>query len=72
MRWLLAGLAWLIVAALLAPVCFFGVIFLAGPHSDILPEVLAPVVALLGLATFLGVPVLAARAVWRRTARPAS
>jgi hypothetical protein len=70
-RWLLTGLAWLAASALLAPVCFFGVIFLAGPHSDLTPEAFAPVVALLGLAVLLAVPVLAARAVWRRLAPPA-
>jgi hypothetical protein len=67
-RWLLTLLAGGLSLAVLAPVCFFGVMFLAGPHSDILPDVLAPVVALLGLAVLLGVPALVARAVWRRRA----
>jgi hypothetical protein len=53
----------------LAPVCFFGVIVLAGPHSSLLPSYLQPPVVLLGWGILLVAPVLAARAVWRRMGR---
>jgi hypothetical protein len=69
MRWVLAALAWVIAAAVLAPVCFYGVVFLAGPHSSVLPSVLQPPVLLVGWALFLAGPALAARAVWRRARR---
>ncbi len=66
MRWLFAGAAWLISSVVLAPVCFFGTILLAGPHSSMLPGMVQPVVFLLGWATFLIAPLSIARAVWRR------
>jgi hypothetical protein len=69
MRWLLVLLAWVGSAALLAPVCFFVTLFLAGPHSSMLPGFLQPLVLLLGWAVFLVAPLLVARAVWRRTGR---
>ena len=72
MRWLLTLLAWAGSAALLAPICFLVVIVLAGPHSSLLPTPLQPVVLLLGWAAFLVVPVLVARAVWRRRGRSPS
>ena len=68
-RWLLVVLAWVVSAALLAPICFFVAILLAGPHSSMLPGVLQPLVLLLGWAVFLVTPVLVARGVWRRTGR---
>ena len=68
-RGLMAFIAWTATAMVLAPICFFGTILLAGPHSDILPSVLQPAVLLLGLLTFLVAPVLVARLVWRRTGR---
>jgi hypothetical protein len=65
-RWLPTLLAWLATTAVLAPVCFFGVFFLAGPHGGALPDALAPAVLLLGWAVLIGVPILVARRVWRR------
>ena len=70
MRWIFALLAWVASVAVLAPVCFFAVIFLAGPHSSLLPGWLQSVVLLLGWAIVLVAPFLIARAVWRRAARP--
>ena len=71
MRWLLVLLAWLGAAALLAPVCFFAVIVLAGPHSSLLPGFFQPAVLVLGWLVFLVAPIFAARAVWRRAGRVA-
>ena len=66
MRALLTGIAWLVSTAILAPVCFYAVIVLAGPHSSMLPSMIQPAVMLLGWIVFLVVPVFVARAVWRR------
>jgi hypothetical protein len=65
MRWLLALLAWTLSSAVLAPVLFFAVLVVAGPHSSVLPSVLQPVALLLGWAVLLGVPIWVARKVWR-------
>ena len=72
MRWVLVILAWLVAAAVLGPVIFFVVIFLAGPHSSILPSAIQPLVLITGLVVFFAVPVLVARSVWRRTTLPKS
>jgi len=56
----------------IAPVCFFGVLVLAGPHGSLLPSSLQPLVLLLGWAVLLVGPVLVARAVWRRVGRGSS
>ena len=66
MRWVLAVLAWVISVLVLAPVCFFVVMALAGPHSSMLPSYLQPVVLVLGWAALLVLPVVMARAAWRR------
>jgi uncharacterized membrane protein len=66
MRALLTLFAWLLATAILAPVCFFAVIVLAGPHSSMLPSFIQPGVLLLGWLVLLTVPILIARAVWRR------
>jgi hypothetical protein len=60
---------WFVWAAILAPVCFFATMLLAGPHSSILPGFLQPVVLLLGWSAFLVAPIWIARAVWRRAGR---
>jgi hypothetical protein len=70
-NWLVAVVVWLLATAILAPVCFFATIFLAGPHSSILPGFLQPVVVLLGLAVLLVTPLWIARAAWRRVGRSA-
>ena len=68
-RVLIAFIVWLAAAALLAPICFFMTVFLAGPHSDMLPSVLQPPVWLLGWAVFLLAPLALAQMAWRRTHR---
>jgi hypothetical protein len=67
--WILTLLAWLLAVLILAPVCFFLVILLAGPHSTMLPAFLQPLVLLLGWIVFFMGPVWVARVVWRRLAR---
>ena len=67
MRVLLTGIAWLVSTAILAPVWFYAVIVLAGPHSSMLPTMIQPAVLLLGWIVFLSSPAFVARAVWRRT-----
>ena len=69
MRWLIAVIVWALSAAVLAPVCFFATMFLAGPHSSMLPGFLQSVVVLLAGAVFLVTPVWFARAAWRRAGR---
>lgn len=66
MRWVLTLLAWLASLAVLAPVCFAGVILLAGPHSSLLAPSLQVPVVLLGWGILLMGPLWVARTVWRR------
>jgi hypothetical protein len=54
------------VLALAGALSFVVVIFLAGPHSGLLPKWAEVVVFCLGWANVIVVPVLAARWVWRR------
>jgi hypothetical protein len=63
----LTVIAYLVSTAVLAPVVFFVVIALAGPHSSMLPSIVQPAVVVLGWLTVIVAPVLIARAVWRRT-----
>lgn len=65
------ALAWATAAALLAlvvavPVVGFVVLVLAGPHSDLLPGALQPLVLLAGWGCVLCAPAAAARWAWRR------
>jgi hypothetical protein len=66
-RVLIAFIAWTASFAVLAPVCFFVTLLLAGPHSSMLPSVVQPAVLVLGWLVLLAAPLLVARAVWRRT-----
>lgn len=66
MRIFLACLVWLVSTAILAPVIFFTVILLAGPHSSMLPSAIQPVVAVVGLIVLLGAPIWLARRVLRK------
>ena len=69
MRALVAFLAFVVSLLVTAPVVFFAVIFLAGPHGGALPTWLHPVVVILGLLCVVGIPIACARWVWRRFAR---
>lgn len=49
-----------------AAVTAFVVLVLAGPHAGLLPQPLEIAVALAGWGVVIAVPIVAARAVWRR------
>jgi hypothetical protein len=66
-RGLVIFIAWSAVAALLAPICFFAVILLAGPHSSMLPSAVQPAVLVLGWAAWIVAPIYVARRIWQRT-----
>jgi hypothetical protein len=51
---------------IVAPVAFLIVLFLAGPHAGLLPELLEAVILVAGWISLLLVPVWVARKVWRR------
>jgi len=68
-RLALTALAYLLVLGATAVVAFFGVLALGGPHGGLLPSFASPVVLFAGWAAVLVVPTLAARRVWRRTAK---
>ena len=71
MRVLLTAVTYLVSLAVLAPLLFFAVMLLAGPHSSMLPSMMQSVVVLLGYLILIVAPVLVARAVWLRPmARP--
>jgi hypothetical protein len=69
MRWLLILIAWAASTAVLAPLCFFLAMLLAGPHSSLLPAWLQPPTLLLGWGIVLVGPIWIAHRVWRRTRR---
>lgn len=70
LRIVLSLIAYVVALAAVAVIAFFAVIFLAGPHAGLLPGWLEAVVLGLGWLAVLLLPVLAARAVWRRLGRP--
>lgn len=72
MRWFLTILAWVIATAVLAPVCFFGALVLAGPHSSLLPSFLQPLALALAWGALLLVPIVVARVTWMRLGRARS
>lgn len=59
-------LAWLLVLAAVAALALVIVIVVAGPHAGLLPRPLEAVVLAAGWLAVLVLPVLVARAVWRR------
>jgi hypothetical protein len=62
-------LAYFLALAVVASVAFVVVMFLAGPHSGLLPFWLEGVVGAAGWLAVLVLPVLLARKVWRSFAR---
>ena len=72
MRFVIVALAYIASLLLTAVVAFFAVIFVAGPHSDVLPGWLQTPALLLGCALVIAVPVLIARRVWRALSRTSS
>jgi len=66
MRLLLAALSYLLSLAATAALCFFLVLVVAGPHAGLLPAWLEPVALVAGWLVVLVLPIIIARAVWRR------
>ena len=54
--------------ALVTAAAFVIVLLVAGPHTGLLPQWLEAVVLALGWAAVIVVPIMAARAAWRRLA----
>jgi hypothetical protein len=62
-------LAYLLSLVLVAAVALVVVLFVAGPHSGLLPQWAEAIVLALGWIAVLVLPVFPARAVWRRMSR---
>ncbi len=69
MKWILTISAWLAATAVLALVCFFAVMALAGPHGGLLPEWLHRPALLVAWVLLLSVPVWVARLVYQQVVR---
>ena len=69
MRILATTLAFLLTLAVVAPPAFFAFLLLAGPHGLLDSRLQLPGVVVVWLLV-LGLPVLAARAAWRRFRPP--
>ena len=69
MRWAIAVIVWMFAVVVLAPLCFFVIMVLAGPHSSMLPSAIQPAVLVAGWMSVLVGPVLLARLAWRRASR---
>lgn len=66
MRYVATAVAYIASLVVVAALSFFTVLVLAGPHAGLLPSWLEPAILGLGWLAVLVLPVLAARAVWRR------
>ncbi|MFP5348725.1 MAG: hypothetical protein ACLGHO_02650 [Gammaproteobacteria bacterium] len=64
-RLVMVIVTYVVALVLVAVAAFFVVIFLAGPHADVLPQALEVVVLILGWLAVLVLPMWAAWAVWR-------
>ncbi|NOT08406.1 MAG: hypothetical protein HOP28_09395 [Gemmatimonadales bacterium] len=69
MRGVLAFVVWILCMMVLAAVCLFAMVVLAGPHSSLLPGWAQPVVLILGWLVLAGGGVWLGRVVWRRIVR---
>jgi uncharacterized membrane protein YuzA (DUF378 family) len=69
MKYALTALAFVVSLLVVGVVAFFVVIFLAGPHADILPQPLEVLVGIAGWLAVLVLPILSARSVWTRMER---
>jgi hypothetical protein len=58
----------LVALAVIAPVAFFAVFFLAGPHGGALPSSLHATTLIVGWLLVVVVPILVGRWAWRRLA----
>ncbi len=55
-KWILGSLVFILSLAVTVFIGFFGAIFLVGPHSDILPEVIHVPVGIILLMVVIGIP----------------
>lgn len=69
MKVVATAVAYIVALAVVAVFSFFAVLIPAGPHAGLLPSWLEPVVLGMGWLAVLVLPVLVARAVWRRFGR---
>lgn len=69
MRWATVVGAYVASLLIVAPTAFLAVMLVAGPHSGLLPDWAEGAVLALGWLAVLIVPLLIARAVWRRLER---
>lgn len=58
--------AYALSLCILAPVVFLIVLFLAGPHTGLLPEFFEAVILVAGWLSLLLLPIWVARKVWKR------
>ena len=65
-RWLLTVLAYLGLVPVVGVVALFIALVLAESHSGLLPDSLRPIAWILAWVAMLVLPVMGARAVWRR------
>lgn len=66
MKYLVTAAAFLATLLAVGATTLVIVIVFAGPHSDLLPPPLQVVVFIAGWVAVLGIPILVARAVWKR------
>ena len=66
MKYVITAATFLVTLAAMAAAVGLTVLAVAGPHSDTVPKSLQPLVFVVAWGLVLGVPTLAARAVWRR------
>jgi hypothetical protein len=70
MRWFLTGLAYLGLLCLVGVVAFIIALLLGETHGGLLPDALRPIAFVLAWVAVLVLPVLGARAAWRRLGVP--
>jgi len=63
-KWIISIAVFILSFAVMAFVGFYGAIFLVGPHSDVLPEILEVPVGLLLWLLIIGIPLLIARKIF--------
>lgn len=68
MKYIAAAAAFVVTLLGVGAAAVFAVLAFAGPHSDILPQPLQIVLYVLCWIAVIALPLLAARAAWRRSA----
>ena len=63
-KWIISVAVFVLSFAVMAFVGFYGAIFLVGPHSDVLPEILQVPIGLLLWLLIIGIPLLIARKIF--------